>query len=1358
MRAVANVALGAVLLLWVLLLAAWLLLHWVILPHIDEWRPAIERQASEAVGAPIRIGEIRVQSGGWLPAMELRDLRILDREGREALRLERVQTALAPHALLSLQLRFAQVLVDGAQLDVRRDAAGRLRVAGFDWEAGSAERGARIRDWVFAQREFVFRDSQVVWTDETRDVLPLRFEDVDLVLRNGVRRHDLRVDATPPQAWGDRFSVVGRFAQPLLAQAGDLMRWSGELYANVPRADVAELRRYVALPFDLDEGDGALRAWVELQAGQARTLTVDLALRLVSLRLAASLQRLDLEQIQGRLVAARDAAGVRLQARQLQFVTGDGLRWPAGELRLSWRQTQDLQHLPPSPAPVTGGEFSADRLDLDLMARTAERLPVGNGLRQALASLAPQGIVETLEGRWDGEPSEPEHYRVKAQVSGLSLAAAIPPAGVSPSPVRPGLRGGRLRVEADERGGVATVAVKRGALIFPGVWDEAELPLDELDAELGWRIVRRGAGRPPAVELQVRQARFANADAAGDFYATWRTGDGEGIGSGGRYPGRLELDGRLQRADASRVARYMPLAIAASARDYVRRALVAGKVHGASVRVVGDLWDFPFDAGRSGEFHIKGQAQDVEYVAVPGPPAGDGHEAEMPPWPAFSRAAGEFEFDRAAMHLRGVRAAVWGYELRDIHATIADLAAHEPVLDFEGRGKGPAADLLRYLRVTPLAQWVGPALESSSATGSSDLTLALQLPLAHPAKATVRGSLQLAGNDLRLRADLPPLLGARGRIDFTQRDLSLHGTTARLLGGDTSFEGGLAADGNLRLSAQGMVTADALRAAPGLGSVSRLAQWLRGQASWRGSLALVQGIPELTLASNLAGLQIDLPAPLAKPAAATWPMRLQTARQPGATPGAPPRDSVQFDLGEVLKLRLQREWGADGPRVQRGSVAVQDGLPPEPAAGVVANLNLGRFDVDAWQQVLDRLQDDVPPAWGADLLPQQMRVRAEELRSGRRRLSNLNAEVRHSGSGDDTVWRAELRADQLDGQIEVRPPAGPTAAGRVMARLTRLALPPADVAGVEDLLRQPPPSVPALDIVVDDFELRGHKLGRLQVQAVNRRLPGRAGAREWQLEKLSLVTPEAQLSASGRWLAGGRGLMQLDFGLALDDSGAFAERLGAGQVLRGGKGRVQGKLSWAGSPLDIDYPSLEGQLDIALDAGQFLRAEPGGARLLGLLSLQALPRRLTLDFSDLFQQGFAFDSVAGSVTIAGGIATTNELRMRGPQATVLMQGSADLQRETQDLQVLVVPNIDTTAPALAGFVLGPAVGFGTLLAQWALREPLVLANTREFRVTGSWGEPNVQPVARGASSPAPAPAPSEAAPPPVPAADNRRSG
>ncbi len=146
--------------------------------------------------------------------------------------------------------------------------------------------------------------------------------------------------------------------------------------------------------------------------------------------------------------------------------------------------------------------------------------------------------------------------------------------------------------------------------------------------------------------------------------------------------------------------------------------------------------------------------------------------------------------------------------------------------------------------------------------------------------------------------------------------------------------------------------------------------------------------------------------------------------------------------------------------------------------------------------------------------------------------------------------------------------------------------------------------------------------------------------------------------------------------------------------------------------------------------GQFLKADPGIAKLLGVLSLQALPRRLTLDFRDVFSQGFAFDFVRGDATINQGVASTNNLQMKGVNAAVLMDGSADIARETQELRVVVVPEINAGTAALVATAINPAIGLGTFLAQMVLSRPLIAAATQEFQIDGTWTDPKITKMPR----------------------------
>lgn len=1371
-----RLAVGLLVTAWTLALLAWLTLHWWILPRLDDWRPRIETQAGRALGHPVQIGQISVHSAGWVPAFVLRDVVLRDTHDREALRLPQVSAALAMTPLLAGKLRFTQLLIDDARLEVRRDTGGRWHVAGLDMASTEPSLdGGLAADWFFEQAEFVIRRGQLRWVDEQRAAPPLQLADVQLVLRNRGRRHELRLDATPPPDWGRRFALVAQARGPLLSRAGDWQRWKGTLYADLPEVDVNGLRRHVDLPVDLQQGRAALRTWVDWDQGVPRAVTLDAALRDVSVRLAKDLEPLAFSTLGGRFVAERQADGVKLSVDQLAFRTSDGEDWAPSRLALQWQQTQALT-LAPAAAnpPVTGGEFSADRLDLALLAELGERLPIGRGLHQLLARLNPEGTVSALQARWAGPLDAPRSYTAKARVKGLAIAAAPSPepGGIG----RPGWRGADLEITAGETGGQAELTLADGAIELPGVFEQASVPLKHFSSQLQWRIEPATAAAPatavatpasaasaattealPRIELKVLNARFDNDDARGTLDATWHTGAGTGFGKGGRLPGVLTLAGNLAEGRATAVARYLPLGIGPDTRHWVQRAVLGGELRDVSYRVKGDLWDFPYVNKRDGDFRIAGQLQDVTLAPVPSVPAGSGEPAWDSPWPALSAIHGELVFERESMRFQQARGKLWGLELSEVSGRIRELS-DRALLEIDGQARGPLSDLLRTLRSTPLADWTGHALDGTTATGSAELKLGLNIPLAHTADTVVKATLQLPGNDVRLRHDLPLLAATRGRIDISHKGVQLQGLRSQVAGGEALIDGGSQADGSLRFSVAGNATAEGLRRSPELGLPPRISQRLQGQASYRLQLGLPRGQSQLDwqLASNLQGLAIDLPAPLRKAAESAWALRLSQAPAGPADAGgaAGPRSWLRLELGALQAVALIDPGGGE-QRLLRSALAYDRPLP-EPVAGGRAVLALPRLDVDAWRRWLASAGTGNGNSNGgaaeAAWLPQSVQLKTPELLASGRRLSHLTLDLQRLATPGDDGWRAQLQADQAAGSVEYHEPRSAAGAGRIQARLSRLSLPPAEaetvVESVANLLDRAPASVPALDIEVEDFDLRGRQLGRLAVEAVNR-VPGSSGSAsdeggarsEWRLNRLQLANADARLAATGRWLpgvAGARRRMALDFELAVNDGGALLARLGFGRVVQGAKGQLKGTLGWDGSPLDLDLPTLGGQINLALEGGRFLKVDPGAARLLGVLSLQALPRRLVLDFRDVFQEGFAFDKASGDLRIQRGVASTQNLRLSGLQAAVLMAGNADIAHETQDLQVVVLPELNTASASLAYAAINPAIGLGAFLGQWLLREPLRQASAREFRITGGWDDPKVERVERNLLAPLPA--------------------
>lgn len=1365
MRWLLRGLLAAVLLLGV----AWAALQFWIVPRISDLRPQLETLAGSVLGVPVRVGHIVARSSGLVPSFELRDVRLLDAMGREALHLPRVLAALSARSMMRLD--FDQLYIENPTLEVRRTADDRVLVAGLDFSASHPGADTAAADWFFSQREFVIRGATVRWLDEQRDVDSLELREVDFVLRNSARRHAMQLDATPPAGWGERFQVMGQFRRPLFSMnAGRWSDWSGQLFADIARVDVSRLRRHTSLGVDVREGHGAVRAWVDINHGDVKGGVADLALTKVTSVLGDGLQPLSLLSVAGRLGGQRQAGEVRFFTEGLQFETVEGLRWPGGNIFVSQTESADQK-------PATG-ELRADRLDLEALGQIATRLPLGTATHALLQEHPVKGLIETVQARWQGTLAAPEKYQVKGRVVGFEVAALTKSSGVvgradtaGARPVgMPGLRGATVDIDMNQAGGKGRLVIDHGALELPGVFEDPLVPFDRLSADAQWQV------QGDSITVQRLGVSFANADAEGEFNGTWRTSESTRGGSS-RFPGYLDAQGRFSRADGARVHRYLPLGVHASARHYVRDAVVKAGVSDLAVRIRGDLGKIPFTNPAEGEFRFAGKVRNATYAYVPRnlQPAG------QPAWPMLTDLSGELVFDHATMRVLGATGRMAGapaVQIRRAEAQIPDYMNTTTVV-VSVDAKGPVRDFLGIVNSSPLGNMTDKVLDQTTATGDAVCQLQLTLPVHAIQTSKVLGSVTLSGNDVRMTAGTPLLGAARGLVTFSESGFSVMGQ-ARMLGGDLKLEGGSRAtikagpgarDASEVLRGQGSFTAEGLMQATELGFVSRLAQHARGAATYSAVLSVRRGVPELSVTSNLQGLALNLPAPLEKAAETLMPLRFENTllREPAAPEGEgtrPGRDQIQMELGRLASVVYVRDISGVEPRVIRGSIGV--GLVPGesvpmPETGVVANINLASVNLDAWEAALSRATGtslaaeatsraaSTSPVLG--YLPTVMAVRTTALTVGGRRLDQVVV----GGARDGLTWRANVSAAQLNGYVEYLQASG-AGAGRVHARLARLTLAPGAANEVEDLLDRQPASIPALDIVVENFELRGKKLGRVEIDAVNRgggATAADSGQREWRLNKFNVTVPEASFTSRGNWVAldaqasdpktpsprsasPERRRTVMNFKLDIADSGALLERFGMKDVVRRGKGKLEGQVTWAGSPLSPDYPSLGGQFNVNLESGQFLKADPGIAKLLGVLSLQSLPRRLSLDFRDVFSEGFSYDFVRGDVGITKGVANTNNLQMKGVNAAVLMEGRADIARETQDIRVVVVPEINAGTASLVMVAINPAIGLGTVLAQMFLRRPLIRAATQEFHVDGTWADPHItrMPTRAAASEPA----------------------
>jgi uncharacterized protein (TIGR02099 family) len=647
------------------------------------------------------------------------------------------------------------------------------------------------------------------------------------------------------------------------------------------------------------------------------------------------------------------------------------------------------------------------------------------------------------------------------------------------------------------------------------------------------------------------------------------------------------------------------------------------------------------------------------------------------------------------MDITGKSGRILGARVQEVKVGIAELASPARRVIVNGHALGPTTEFLSFLQASPLRDSVGRFTKNMTASGDGRLRLKLELPLADLKKTKVAGEYELAANDLNLASVLPPLEQVRGKVTFTDSSFAVRDARGRIFGGDVNVTGGTRARAAVEFVARGDAQPSSL--APLLDH-PLLAQ-LKGSAPYSATVSLRDGLQRVVVESSLRGVESALPAPFDKKAADALPLRVEyTPLDDGA------RDRIFVSLSRVALAEIHRRRDGSEMQVRRAGVSLTPSsqvvrLPDR--NGLLVYGSLAALDMDRWRAVL--------PSGGADTLSCTLELKLGRVDMYGKRFNNIALRAASDASG----WSAVVDADEIAGQLTYKSEG----AGLLVARLLQFTIPPT-LPNAAPAATAKTSSLPSIDFSAERFNLRGNALGKVELVAQ------RTGD-DWSIEKGAMTNADATLTATGRWRGGATPTSELNFKLAASDVGRFLARMGYGNMVSGGRADLGGSVAWQGELLTLDYPSLTGDLQLTAEDGQFLEIDPGIGKLISLMNLQALPRRITLDFRDVFSKGFKFDKIEAVSRIERGVMQLKEFRMGGPAADVAMSGQVDLEHETQDLKLRVVPSLGGTASTAVALV-NPVAGVAAAIAQKVLRNPLGQIFAHEFQVSGSWIEPKVE--------------------------------
>ncbi len=1279
----------------VLTALAILTLRYWLLPNVGQYHDQIAASLAGAIGNPVTIGKIE---GDWLglrPRLSFADVHILNEQRQPALVLPRIDGSVSWVSLLAAELRLASLEIDRPELLIRRDAQGKVYIGGVALSKQGGDND--LADWLLRQSRMVVRDALIVWVDEQRDAPPLVLQRVNLRIENLFSHHRFALRAVPPEELATPLDVRGDFHGESF---DDLGAWRGQVFTRLDYTDVTAWRPWLDLPGEFSRGRGALRGWLDVGGGRVTGITADLGLRDVKTKLAEDVPEMSLLDLRGRAAWKEVAGGMEVSTRHLALRLQNGVELKPTDFYFRTAKAADEQS--------AVSELRANQLQLESLAALANFLPLEAGLRAKLDAYAPRGKVSNLDAQWQGVIENPDHFKVRGQFENLALRQVG---------ALPGFSGLSADVDGSDAGGRLNINSRRLVVDAPGAMREP-LFFATLTGQAGWRR-KRGE-----LLVNVDNVAVANDDLAGNLYGSYQTKAGT--------LGVLDLTVSLTRGDVRRAARYTPLAaLDREDNDWLNGAMLAGHTEDFRVRVKGNLSDFPLDGTEDALLEIGGHARDVAMKFDKD-------------WPRIENISGEFWIRGNRMEVKSPSATILDARLQNLTVTIADLLSDDLPLEIKGNAAGASNTFLQFIQQSPVRGYIDGFTDGMSASGNGHLDLFVHVPLLGAKPVKVSGTFRVQDNDINLGEGAPLLRNTRGELAFTESGMQAQGVSAEILGGAASINVQTAAGGVVHAAVKGRSNLDALRKI----NPHPLLNYLHGGAAWDADITVQKKSAQLTINSNLQGLGSNLPQPFAKHANEALPLRLEKKNV------ADGQDVIIAQLGKLLSARLVRHEENGAMVIRRGAInfgsqgnfggetgnqgrrsgarRLQEQLLGTGAAGGTPRSRGGSStELRAGIWLSGSLPELSLQGWWGDLLSAAggmeggLPIAGADLAIARvsgfgMHIDGLNINAGKRGDG----LFAQLSSSALNGEVDWQP----RGEGKLTARLQNLLWSGEDRAAAAPV--QPakpatmsPGSLPALQISIENLQVAGKQIGRLE-------LVGHPDGDDWRLRRLNIVNPDGSLVGDGVWRANqanaqGQAQTQANLLLQISDAGKILARSGYPNTVKGGSGKLAADLSWAGNPGEFNYATLDGSLKLDTSKGQFLKMDPGIGKLLGILSLQALPKRITLDFTDVFSDGFQFDNINGNATIRHGVIDTQDFHIDGSSAKVTMKGSVDLNSETQNLRVRILPTLGDSVSLLGAFAAGPVVGIGSLLINKVLGNPLDKLASFEYNVSGTWSDPKV---------------------------------
>jgi uncharacterized protein YhdP len=670
--------------------------------------------------------------------------------------------------------------------------------------------------------------------------------------------------------------------------------------------------------------------------------------------------------------------------------------------------------------------------------------------------------------------------------------------------------------------------------------------------------------------------------------------------------------------------------------------------------------------------------------------------------------------DNARLYTERNRSINRGREVVDAQVEIDDL--RKPVLTIDSYSTGTLESLYNYAQSSPIAKVFGGHLRRVRVSGDAALKLDLMVPITDWRNFTFSARIVSTEGSLQVEGFEPPVTGLNGVVTIDRESVTSEALGGMFLGRPVQIELEDAPDEltDFQVIARARGSIDALGLTDGLGLP--VAELVDGETDYALDLLFPRGGREqpipftIRVSSDLVGLTVDLPEPFQKPAGEVASIAGDIAFMPG---GQRIESRGEADGGLSWNVAFAQDGGVWD--LERGTLALGGGtLSDAETRGLHIRGNVESILFDEWLRLS---RGDEKRTGTADRI-RSIDVNVDSLRLLGQHLQNHRVRVDRSARD----WLVQFEGEQVTGSVFVPYDLGSNR--DVVLDMERLILPgDSNQEAVADRAQIDPRKLPPVTVKAAEFALGNRFLGAVETQFA-RTDQGLVADTFVARDETFEVVGDARWVADAGDPTGYRSYLMAT--LTSTDVSTTMQRLDYAPGIVSDEMTLLFDVSWSGGPRTDVFESLDGDVQVRFGAGQLDEIEPGAGRLFGLMSIVALPRRLSLDFTDVFDKGFGFDAIDGTFRIVDGEAYTCNLSLEGPAANIAIIGRTSLANSEYEQAAVVAANFGNTLPVVGAVVAGPQIAAALLIFSQIFKKPLQEMGQVYYAINGPWDDPLIE--------------------------------